>query len=461
MGLLWAPGRAKTRTILEGFKRLKDRGEAKRILVITKLRPMQLAWPQEVSKWGFGFKVVMLHGPNKNVLFNSDADVFLMTYDAIPWLVKTVLRNGRVPADMLVMDESSKLKNWNAKTRMKKLKMILRKFSRRYILTGSFRPNNIQDIFAQVYALDEGEALGRFITAFRNTYMEPCGYMGYEYRLQEGASEKIRDKIKHLVHVLDYDYANLPLKTMVRHLVRLPKPAAMVYREMEEQAVVLFSRGHASFAKHAAVVRMKLMQIANGALFVEDFGDTVRKLEAYAMKGFKQHKAPDGRTWVHLHDGKIEALRDIVEELGGEPILVAYKFQHDLQRLQEAFPQGEYIGGKMKLKEVQDVERRWNLGEIPILFGHPASVAHGLNLQEYAWNVAYFGFTDSQEDHEQFFDRVWRTGQKHSVVGHLIVVEKSVDEVIVSAVDKKEGDQRTFNKLLQEEFEKYVASITR
>ena len=428
-GLFLDPGLGKTSIMLATFKVLKARGLVKRMLVVAPLRPAYSVWPGEVARWADfnGLTWSLLHGPEKDSRVHDKSDIHIINPEGLSWLFGTYGKAGPTlrrtgndpwPWDMLVVDESTRFKHTNT-NRFKTLRPYLRMFKRRYILTGSPAPNGLMDLFGQVFILDGGAALGGFITHFRSNYFTPTGYGGYEWRLIPGAEKQIYAKLKPLVMRLSAeDYLDLPPLIMNTVSVSLPVKARQVYSQMEEDLFTILE-GESITAANAAAATNKCRQVANGGIYHEG-----------------------GKEWTDIHEAKVEAVQEIVEELSGKPVLIAYEYAHDLSRLQRAFPGAPHIGGGVAASRFAAIESAWNRGEIPILLAQPQSVAHGLNLQGTAATVIWHSLTWNLEDYQQFIRRVWRQGQKEKVIVHHIVAKDTVDEAVMLAIAGKDQTQK-------------------
>jgi hypothetical protein len=413
-GLFLDPGLGKTSITLAAFKVLKDKGLVEKMLVIAPLRPCYGVWPEEVKKWEqfTDLRVSVLHGPAKEKLLQDDADIHVINPEGLQWLFKHP-HPYPWPYQMLVVDESTRFKHGNTQ-RFKTLKPYLREFKRRYILTGSPAPNGLLDLFGQCYLLDGGAALGGYITHYRMEHFDPVGFGGYQWALKPGHDKLIEEKLRPLVMRLSAeDYLDIPPLINNTVTVTLPDAAMKVYREMETLLVA-----QVKDEQVVAAATTKCRQIANGGIYHEG-----------------------GSEWSHIHEAKVEAVKELVEELSGKPALVAYEYRHDLERLQRAFPDAPHIGGGVSAAAFARIEHEWNRGEIPVLLAQPQSVAHGLNLQGTGAAVIWAGLTWDLEVAEQFVRRVWRQGQKETVVQHFIVAKGTVDEVVMRALARKDKTQ--------------------
>jgi SNF2 family DNA or RNA helicase len=435
-GFFLAPGLGKTLVTLVIFRFLKKLGLVDELLVMAKRRIVYNVWRQEIKKWKLPFKTVILHGSHKEERLWEPADVRLINYDGLYWLKKQKAWFRRGKRVMLVCDESSKVRNTNTQ-RFRSLKSILPHFVRRYILTGSPTPKGLINLFGQIYVLDLGEAFGPYITAFRNNYFYPSGYLGYQWKLQPGGAKRIYKKIKPLVLRYGTDELDMPPLTFVDRWVKLPPNVRRDYDELEKEYIVEYREG-AIVAANAAVASGKLRQMANGGIY-------------YSGQTYLDEDRKKKQKWRTVHDEKCAELVELLEELNGEPALIAYDFGHDKLRIQAYFkkhaPQfkdAPFIGGKMKDAEVTRLLKQWDKGELPVMFGHPASVAHGLNLQGKGGIVIFFALPWGLEEYEQFIQRVWRQGQKKRVIVYRILAKDTVDEDIVSTINFNDHVQTSF-----------------
>lgn len=423
------PGLGKTSIVLKAFQHLLKAGTSERMLVVAPLRVCYLVWPAEAQKWADfqHLRVEVLHGPKKQQALEREADVYVINPEGLEWLFSEG-RFKKLGADLLVVDESSKFKHTNTR-RFKMLKPFLPKFSRRWILTGTPAPNGLMDLFGQVFLLDLGRALGQFITRFRDTFFNQ---VGFEYRLKVDGAERIHEAIKPLaLRLRDEDHLELP-KIVVNDIrVVLPPKARAVYDDMEQRMFAELDAGEVT-AVSAGVASMKCRQIANGGIY--------RDRAERAMAKTKREE------WALIHDAKTDALEDLVEELAGQPLLIAYEFNHDLERLRARFGKDlPYIGAGVSPKQTAELEAAWNRGELPIMAGHPASIGHGLNLQRAGNHVAWYSITWDLELYDQFLRRVRRQGNKHThVFLHRFIASQTVDELVVASLRFKDRTQTTF-----------------
>lgn len=434
------PGLRKTSITYAALKVLKNEGLLEGALVVAPKRVMQLVWPAEQQKWKefHDLSVVVLHGKHKAFLAAQRHDVYVINYEGLRWLCSSgaltkMLRNRQV--DTIVFDELTKMKHTRT-ARFKYLEKFLPRFRRRWGLTGSPAANGLMGLFGQVYALDLGAAFGPYITHFRTQFFAPVGEWGW--RLQEGAEQLIYARVKPLaLRMAGKDYLQLPqLLPPIILKYDLPKPVRKLYDELEDELVALLDSGEPLSAPGAGVLTSKLQQVAGGAVF--------RNL-VHPVTGQRLRTADE--PWVWLHDEKLDALEELVDELQGQQLLVAYWFKHDLQRLQERFGKDvPYIGGGVSDKRAQQVERAWNAGTLPLLAAQPASVGHGLNFQgSNAHHVAWFTLRGDYELYDQFIRRLLRSGNKAArlFVYHL-VGRQTVDEAAAHSLQRRHKGQEEF-----------------
>lgn len=432
-GLLLDPGLGKSSITLAAFDILRKQKLENKALIIAPLRVAHSVWPVEVEKWSQfeHLKVTVLHGSHKEKALLEDADIYVINFDGLQWLTENNRLDGLIKRGVkcLVIDELSKMKHTNTR-RFKLLKPYLARFTRRWGLTGSPAPNGLMDLFGQAYVLDEGRSLGRYITHFRMEYFYQTGYGGYTWTPREGADEAIYERLRPLVLRMDAkDYLDLPEQIVNIIRVDLPDKVRKHYDLMEDEAFTVLSNEKVVTAANAAAAMNKCSQIANGGVYTTEGDDLHQSVE-------------------EMHTVKVEALQDLVEELQGQPLLVAYEFKHDIARIQKALGAGvPYIGGGVSAKRAAALEQSWNANQLRVLLGHPASIGHGLNLQGgQARHVCWFGIPWDYELYDQFIRRVLRQGNENDhVTVHHIVARSTVDEAKLKAL---RGKRRTQNHLL-------------
>ena len=391
---------------------LFDCFEVSRVLVIAPLRVARNTWPQEIGKWEhlkhLRYSVVVGTEKERRDALRKQASLYIINRENVPWLVEKT----DFSYDAIVIDELSSFKSWSSK-RFKAL-MKVRPLAKRVIgLTGTPSGNGLMDLFAEFKVLDMGQRLGRFITKYRQDYFKPDkrnGQVVFSYAPLPGAEERIYEKISDItISMKAADHLRMPELIESEYSVRMNEEEKKMYADMCEQ-LVLQLKGDEVTAANAGVLSGKLAQMANGAVYT------------------------DGRTTLHIHDRKLDALEDIVESMNSKPLLVAYWFRHDAERIEERVP-------CVRL-DTDDAIARWNRGEIPVALIHPASAGHGLNLQSGGSTLVWFGITWSLELYQQTVARLYRQGQsaKTVVVQH-IIAEGTIDEIILRALKRKDKTQ--------------------
>lgn len=439
------PGLGKTTIILQLLKMLKLYKKANSILVIAPIRVCYLVWPLEIEKWSnFNhFKYNIMHGPKKNLWDNKEADIHIINPEGIPWLLKQLKgkRKTNWPFQVLVVDESTAFKNRDS-MRFKNIKNLIPKFSRRYILTGTPIPNGYMQLFSQMQIVDEGFCLGTSIGEYRKHYFNTENmYFGDtkvpKYTLKDDAEKKINKKISPFVVRLSADdHLNLPPLVENKIYVDLPKKVIKQYKTLKTE-MFLEIDGKEVYPPTAASVAQKLHQMCNGNLY-EDWDEIEKGRIPPAKK----------RPYFHLHKEKIYALEELIHELNGKPLFVAYWYHHELQELQRHFKKAVIINSRTTEKEAVKIEKDWNNGKISLLLAQPASVAHGLNFQKAGGDVCWYSLIYDFEIYDQFVKRVWRQGTKGAVRNHFLIARGTIDEAIHLKLHMKKDDQDEFFDLL-------------
>ncbi len=423
--LFWDPGLGKSSTTLEAFRRLKEQSLARRMLIVAPLRVCQLVWAQEGRKWTQfrDLTFSLLHGPKKDATLKDDAHIHIVNPEGIQWLIEQFWKRP-LPYDTVVIDELTKFKNHRA-LRSKALRTKLHAVRRRWGLTGTPIPNGYMDLFGQMLMLDDGLALGKFITHFRDKFFV-AGFNGFDYALRPGADKEIETKIApYVLRASGKDYLELPPLTTVRIPVALDAKSRKLYERMKADMLVSLPGGMVT-AQNAAGVYSKLKQMANGAVYVGD-----------EMPGRPREVA-------YIHAAKLDALEELIEEMSGQPLMVAYEFRHDLERLRERFGKTTpYLGSGVTHTEISKIVDAWNAGNVPLLLIHPGSAGHGLNLQSSgASHICWFSPTWDYELYDQTIRRIHRQGSTAPrIVNHVMVATDTVDELVIEALDDKETTQ--------------------
>ena len=381
-----------------------------KVLVIAPKRVAESTWPAEIKKWehltGLTYSVVKGTAKQRNEALLRQADVYIIGRDNVTWLVE----KKYCSFDLIVIDELSSFKSPKAQ-RFKSLRKVRPLASRVIGLTGT--PGNPMDLWAEIGILDMGQRLGRFIGAYRERFFVPDkrnGEIIYSYKPKSGAEEQIYELISDIsISMKAVDFLNMPECIYNQVKVQMSDTEKSLYERMEADMILQFGEGKDIDAVNAAALNNKLQQMANGAVYNES-----------------------GEVQL-IHERKLDALEDLIEAANGKPILVAYWFKHDRDRIMERFKVRDIDSAK----DIED----WNAGKIPVALIHPASAGHGLNLQEGGCAIVWFSQIWSLELYQQLNARLWRQGQKHTVVIEHLVTEGTVDEDILRAIEKKDNTQ--------------------
>ena len=392
---------------------LFDSFVVRKVLVIAPLRVARNTWCDEIKKWDHlrNIKYSIVVGTEKERIFalNKKADIYIINRENVDWLVN---KSGyKFDFDMIVIDELSSFKNHQSK-RFKSLMKIRPKVKRIVGLTGTPSSNGLMDLFAEFKVLDLGERLGYFIGQYRNTYFKPDktnGAIVYSYKPLPNAEDSIYERISDItVSMKASEYLKMPELVISNYKVEMSDNEKKQYDEMKKNLICEIKDGEITVS-NAGSLSNKLSQFANGAVY------------------------DDEQNIVEIHSRKLDALEDIIESMNGKPLLVAYWYKHDLQRIKKRVDVREIKTGK----DIAD----WNKGKIPVALIHPASAGHGLNLQQGGSTLVWFGLTWSLELYQQTNGRLYRQGQKNTVVIQHIVTKGSIDEQILKALERKNKTQ--------------------
>ena len=402
-----------------------DRFEVQRVLVIAPKRVAEDTWTREAEKWDhlhLTISPVLGSARERTAALDRQADLYVIGRDNVIWLIELLQkrRNGW-PFDMIVIDELSSFKNPQAK-RFRALRKALPCTRRVVGLTGTPSPNGLMDLWAEIYLLDQGERLGRTISWYREEFFRPGmrnGYTVYKWEPRKGAQQQIEKRISDIcVSMSAADYLQLPERIDNVIPVRLTDPVKQLYDQMESDQLLQLGEDETVVALNAAAVMSKLLQIANGSVYMET-GEAVR-----------------------IHERKAEALAEIADTTA-EPVLVFYSFRHDLETIRKWIPDAKTLQGP------EDIAA-WNRGEIRVLLAHPASVGYGLNLQDGGHVIVWYGLTWSLELYQQANARLHRQGQEKPVIVHHLIAEGTVDEQVMKALQEKDASQAALLAALKE-----------
>ena len=390
-----------------------DYFDVRKVLIIAPLRVARDTWPSEIKKWdhlkGLSYSVAIGSEKERIQALMQKTQIHIINRENVDWLVN---KSG-IPFDydMVVIDELSSFKSHQAK-RFKSL-LKVRPFVRRIVgLTGTPSSNGLMDLWAEFRILDNGKRLGRYITHYRNSYFVPDKRnmdMIFSYKPAPGAEDMIYGRISDMtISMKSCDYLKLPDCVLNEVPVYMDEKEYAVYDDFRAEMVAKVKDKEID-AANAAVLSGKLLQMANGAVYDED------------------------KNVIHIHDRKLDALEDLIEGANGKPVLVAYWFQHDADRIKKRFQVRE-------IKTSKDIED-WNASKIPVAIIHPASAGHGLNLQQGGSTMILFSMFWSLELYQQVLKRIHRQGQTETVVIHHIIAKYTIDEDVMKALQKKEKTQ--------------------
>lgn len=425
VGLFLDMGLGKTVITLTAINDLKyNRFKIQKCLVIAPKKVAEATWSKEAEKWDHlkHLRISKILGTESKRIraVNTPADVYVVNRENVPWLVDHYRNDWKF--DMVVVDELSSFKSNKAK-RFKCLTWVRPHIKKFVGLTGTPAPNGMMDLWAQVYLLDNGERLGKTITAYRQAYFIQNTHGGNfsTFEEKQEAAEEIRQRISDIcISMKAEDYIKLPDRTDVVVPVELDSKARKMYDKFEKEMFLQIDEDNLD-AGTAAVLSNKLLQMCNGAVYGES-------------------------SVIEIHNCKIEAFMELVEAAQGQPMLVFYNFKHDLDRLKLALAKTKLTVGE--LKSPKDIDK-WNNKELNILLAHPASAAYGLNLQAGGNHIVWFGLNWSLELYQQANARLYRQGQKDKVIIHHLVVDDSTDELVMSALKEKSGAQEALLSALK------------
>lgn len=390
-----------------------DYFDVSRTLVIAPLRVANSTWPDEIKKWDhlkhLNYSVVIGSEKERLAALRKPAHIYLINRENVDWLIT---KSG-IPwkFDMVVIDELSSFKSYQAK-RFRSLLKVRPKIKRIVGLTGTPSSNGLMDLWAEFRLLDMGERLGRYITYYRQNFFIPDKrnqQMIFSYKPKDGAEKKIYSLISDItISMKSKDFLKMPECVMNEVIVTLSDKEQKLYDSLKQDMVLSLEENEID-AINAAALSNKLLQMSNGAAYNDD------------------------KESLHIHDRKLDALEDLIEGANGKPVLVAYWFKHDLEKIKDRFDVRE-------IKSAKDISD-WNEGKIPVALIHPASAGHGLNLQAGGSTLIWFGLTWSLELYQQTNARLYRQGQDSTVVIHHILTKGTIDEDVMKALKAKEKIQ--------------------
>ena len=432
VGLFLDMGLGKTVITLDAINTLRyDRWAVQRVLIIAPKKVAEGTWTKEAQKWEHlrHLRISAVLGSQQKRLraLATPADIYVINRDNVAWLVD-YFKNAW-PFDMVVLDESSSFKNSQSK-RFKALKRVRSRITRLVELAGTPASNGLIDLWAQIYLLDGGARLGRTLGQYRERFFDPdkrSRTQIFSYTPKDGSMEYIQQAIGDIcVSMKAEDYLNLPDRMFDNVPVVLDDKARKAYRQLERDLLLELDEGQITAAS-AGVLTGKLLQLCNGAVYDSE-------------------KRP-----LAIHNCKVEAFLEVLEQLNGQHCLVFYNFQHDRDRLLAAL---EPLGLRVRVYQSAADEDAWNAGEVDVLLAHPASCAYGLNLQNGGHHIVWFGLTWSLEQYEQANKRLHRQGQRHPVIVHHLVVQGGMDEDVIESLRAKGDTQEALMDALKARIKK-------
>lgn len=434
LGLFLDMGLGKTVITLTAINDLKfNRWAVSRCLVVAPKKVAEATWSHEAEKWDHlrHLKIIPVLGSLKKRVqaLHTPGDIWVINRENVPWLVEYFRNNW--PFDMVVLDESSSFKNPQSK-RFKAMKLVMSRIARLVLLTGTPAPNGLEDLWAQIYLLDAGERLGRTISSYREAfftqdYARP-GQMYRTYTPQQDAESRIQAAISDIcVSMKSEDYLELPDYIESTVPVTLDAKAKRAYDKLEKEMLLEVDTQLVT-AQSAAVLNGKLLQLCSGAVY-DSTGEV-----------------------VDIHDCKLEAFLETIEQLNGEHALVFYWFKHEADRLTKALAKTDKV---VRVYQGPEDEKAWNTGEVDILLAHPVSCGYGLNLQAGGHHAIWFGYPNwALEIYQQANKRLHRQGQKHPVICHHLVVQGGMDEDVIAALHDKGDTQESLMQALKARIER-------
>ncbi|NJK89141.1 MAG: DEAD/DEAH box helicase [Myxococcales bacterium] len=457
LGLFADPGLGKTATALEVFRRLRESLDVSRLLVIAPLRPCYSVWPNEVKAWDQfrDMRVHIAHGEGLRNIREVDADIIVTNPESLACIAE--LKDWKNCPEMIAVDELTKFKHHTtgrSKNLRKLFKRVRHGFPWRMGLTGTPAPNGLEDLFGQCLALDDGKRLGTEIGDFRtNFWFVPVPDVNGTGHVRWEASDRSRVMVADAVSDLALrinakDHLKLPELHEVDVRVPLPDKARALYDELRRELVIEMATGTVAALAPGALTS-KCRQVANGAVYLSEDGKILRT----------DHGAPvsKARTSEVVHEAKAEALADLIEEAGQQPMLVVYEHRPEIPLIQKHVKRvtgsvPPYLGGGVSGAEGAKIEAAWNAGRLPVLLVHPQSAAHGLNLQAGGNLIVWYSLIWDLELYLQLNGRLRRQGQTaDTVIVYRLMAERTIDQRVARKLRRKEQDQDDFLALLQEE----------
>ncbi len=436
--LCWLPGLGKTAATLATLRRIFDLKLAKRALILAPLTVARTTWQTEPKKWAqfCDFRIQLAHGPHKEkILLDTDNDIVVLNYEAIPWVVPYIKANPQL-FDVLVCDEITQLKSHSTK-RFKAIKDVLHHFKFRYGLTGTPAANGYMDLFGQLFIIDLGQRLGRYITHFRQRFFYQDTFCKFKWKIIKDREQLLLDTVKDvMLFVNPEDYFEMPQLLHVERPVFFPPALRADYRQLEAFCILKLAQEKVITAANAAVLTSKLRQYTSGVIY-----------------------DASGKPVV-LHTHKLDALEELVEELAGESLFLAYNFTIELDQILERFPDALVLKGGMSDAQVQAVLAKWNAGGCRLLAAQADMAALGLNLQFGGSAICWFSQTYNLQTYTQLIARLWRQGQANTVRCFHLVLEDTIDKHVARVLTSKAATQeKLFNAILESASENTTSAL--
>jgi SNF2 family DNA or RNA helicase len=438
-GILADPGLGKTLMALMIANRLRFYGACNKFLIIAPKRVIGRTWPMEIKKFGFDFSYQVLTGTQeqrKRKLFSKPHEIdFINPEGVLSFLDK---HKGKIDYDCVIVDESTKFKNHQSQRFrawdriVKKIERRKQKKIKRLILTGTPAANCLGDLFAQIYMIDDGATLGKTLGYFRARFMEKGGHGGWQWLFREDREEAIYDAIKHLVYRLDIeDHLDMPDRVWNKVWVDLPEPVKQRYDELESELFYRMDNGENILASGGGGLYSMCRTLAGGGLY--------------------EHPEIGPRLTHHIHEAKTETFADLVDELGGKPVIGAYYFDQDLERLKKKYKDAPVINGSTSEKRANEILDEWDKQNIHVLLLQPMSTEHGLNLQYGGCNdIIWYTLPDRPESYLQLNARLWRHGVVGQVRYHHLMGRGTIDIPVFDRLQIKTNRQTALMKALKE-----------
>lgn len=443
-------GLGKTIMVLTAIVRMLRARKIERVIIVAPLRVVYNVWMQEAKLWAHTHRLQfsIVHGTHQQKVraLQTPAHIYLTNVENLRWLDDVFGKKTPLPFDMLVVDESSMFKKVKT-VRFGIMRRRAKDFKRRVVMSGTPTPNGLHEVWPQMYIVDRGFHLGRRYTDFKEDYFTPGGYLGKRPIPKPGAMQEIIHKTDPVVMRLDSgDWIKLPkLITPPPIFVDLPEDARRIYNTLEEDMFIAFEEtGTFVDNPHAASLRNRCAQLAGGAIYAE-------------------HEETQARVWQPVHRAKMDAIQEIIDEMQGEPPLIAYQFRHEAIRLKRKYPEFALIGRdehgrKPNERAIVRMVEQWNEQKLDGMIAHPASVGHGLNMQFGGRYFTWFTLPESLEQYLQMLRRLHRRGATRSVFNYIVLARNTIDEVKYSDLMAKDRSasgindayrDRTFSRYMQ------------